>query len=220
MKHGTGLIAPSLLSSDFSCLGNEVKAVAAAGADWLHLDIMDGHFVPNLTIGPCVIEAIRPLTRLPLDCHLMVSQPEEWITPFARAGADLITIHAEAAKNLKNGIRKIRDEKCKVGVSINPDTSTKAIESVLDWVDLVLVMSVFPGFGGQKFIPSVLKKISHLAKIRGNRKFLIEIDGGIKADNIGLARKAGCDVFVAGSAVFSGQNYKKTISALRRGMLK
>jgi ribulose-phosphate 3-epimerase len=212
------LIAPSILSADFSKLAEEVKSVEQGGADWLHVDVMDGHFVPNLTIGPMVVEALKPMTRLPLDCHLMVSRPEDWLEEFAEAGANGITIHAEAAVHLDRQLRRIRELGCKAGVSLNPATPLSAIEEVLDVVDLVLVMSVNPGFGGQKFIASALPKIRRLAELRGDRKFLIEVDGGIKADNVGAARAAGCDVFVAGSAIFSGADRGKAIRALRDGM--
>jgi ribulose-phosphate 3-epimerase len=218
-KKGSGpLLAPSILSADFSRLGEEIRAVEAAGADWLHVDVMDGHFVPNLTIGPLVVEAIRPLTKLPLDCHLMVARPEEWIEPFAKAGADVITIHAEAAPHLDRQLHRVRELGCKAGVSINPGTSLAAIEEVLDIVDLVLLMSVNPGFGGQKFIESTIPKIERLAKARGSRRFVIEVDGGIKADNIARIRRAGCDVFVAGSAVFGESDRRKSVATLRTAL--
>ena len=212
------LIAPSILSADFSKLGQEIREVEAAGADWLHVDVMDGAFVPNLTIGPLVVEAIRPLTELPLDCHLMVQRPEDWLEPFAKAGADVITIHAEAAPHLDRQLNRIRELGCKAGVSINPGTSLGAIEEVLDLVDLVLVMSVNPGFGGQKFIEGALTKIERLAEARGSRPFVIEVDGGIKADNIARVRRAGADVFVAGSAVFSAPDRRKSMRSLREAL--
>lgn len=216
------LIAPSLLSADFSRLANEIAEVEKAGVDWLHVDVMDGHFVPNLTIGPLVVEAIRPVTKLPLDCHLMVSRPEDWIEGFAKAGATTITIHQEAATHLDRQLRLIRSAGCKAGVSINPATPVSTLENVLGLVDLVLVMSVNPGFGGQKFIHGALDKVRELAALRekGRHSFLIEIDGGITADTIGDARRAGCDVFVAGSAVFKGSDRAASIRRLREAIQK
>ena len=209
-------LAPSILSADFSRLAEELAAVEAAGADWIHVDVMDGHFVPNLTIGPLVVEALRPLTKLPLDCHLMVSRPQDWIGPFARAGADIITVHQEAAPHLDRLLHQIRELGCKAGVSINPSTPVSVLEEVLDLVDLVLVMSVNPGFGGQKFIPGALQKVERLAQVRESRPFLIEVDGGVNADTISRLRMAGCDVFVAGSAVFNNQvSRRRAIEDLR-----
>ncbi len=209
------LIAPSLLSADFSKLALEVGEVEAAGADWLHLDVMDGHFVPNLTVGPLVAEAVRKHTKLPLDCHLMVSRPEDWIEHFAKAGAHCITIHAEAAKHLHRQVARIQELGCKAGVSINPATPVSQIEEVLPIVDLVLVMSVNPGFGGQKFIEPTLSKIERLSQAKGKHKFLIEVDGGVTASNIGRISKAGCDIFVAGSAIFSEKDRARAIATLR-----
>lgn len=212
------LLAPSILSADFVRLESEVQEVETAGADWLHVDVMDGHFVPNLTIGPLVVSALKPRTRLPLDCHLMVSNPELWIEDFAKAGASVITVHAEATVHLDRLLNSIREKGCKVGVSINPGTPVSAIEEVLDLVDLVLVMSVNPGFGGQKFIESTVKKVERLAQLRGSRNYLIEIDGGINASNIGRLAKAGVDVFVAGNAVFSPKDRKKAVADLRAAL--
>ncbi len=211
-----GLIAPSLLSADFSRLAEEIRSVEAAGADWLHIDVMDGHFVPNLTIGPMVVEAIRPVTDLPLDCHLMVSRPEDWIEAFAKAGANVITLHAEATAHLDRQLNRIRELGLMAGVSINPGTSLVLIEEVLDLVDLVLVMSVNPGFGGQSFIERILDKVERLAAMRGSRPFLIEVDGGVNVQNIALLRRAGADVFVAGSAIFGQSDRKKSMTALRK----
>jgi ribulose-phosphate 3-epimerase len=222
MKSGTrkALLAPSILSADFARLGAEVSDVEKAGADWIHVDVMDGHFVPNLTIGPLIAEALRPVTKLPLDCHLMVSRPEDWVQPFAKAGADYVTVHAEASNHLDRLLNQIREAGCKPGVSLNPGTPVAAIEEVLDLVDLVLVMSVNPGFGGQKFIESSLAKVERLAKLRGKRKFLIEIDGGINASTIRPAFDAGVDVFVAGSAIFSEKDRKASIAKLRATLHK
>lgn len=192
-----------------------------AGADWLHVDVMDGHFVPNLTVGPLVVEAIRPCTQLPLDCHLMVARPEDWIEGFAKAGASVITVHAEATAHLDRLLNRIRESGCKAGVSINPGTSLAAIEEVLELVDLVLVMSVNPGFGGQKFIEGALSKVERLAELRDSRVgpgFLIEVDGGVTAENIGRLSRAGADVFVAGNAVFGPKDRKKALAALRAAL--
>ncbi len=209
------LIAPSMLSADFSRIGMEVAAIERGGADWIHLDVMDGHFVPNLTFGPLLVSAIRPLTELPLDCHLMVKKPEDWVEPFAKAGANSITIHAEATPHLDRALRLIRSLGCRAGVSLNPASPLALIEEALDLVDLVLVMSVNPGFGGQKFIPESIQKIQKLKALRGNRSFLIEVDGGVNDKTIAPLRKAGAEVFVAGSAIFSAKDRGKAISALR-----
>jgi ribulose-phosphate 3-epimerase len=208
-------LAPSLLSANFANLAEEIRSVEEAGADWLHIDIMDGHFVPNLTFGPVVVQAIRPLTRLPLDCHLMVSEPENWIEPFVKAGADWITVHAEATPHLDRLLNLIRSSGCKAGVSLNPATPLVMIEEVLDLVDLVLIMSVNPGFGGQKFIESSCLKVQRLAEARGDRPFLIQIDGGISSDNIQELSRLGVDVFVAGSSIFGAKDRRSAIHALK-----
>lgn len=217
MARSTVKIAPSILSADFSKLGSEVAEVERAGADWIHVDVMDGHFVPNLTIGPLVVQALKPLTKLPLDCHLMVSRPEDWIEPFAKAGADWITIHVEAAPHLHRQLQRIRSLGLKAGVSLNPGTALPLIEPALDWVDLVLVMSVNPGFGGQKFIEEALPRIERLASARAGRPYLIQVDGGVTAQNVGALTSAGADVLVAGNAIFGAKDRKAALAQLRSG---
>ncbi|MDO3378029.1 ribulose-phosphate 3-epimerase [Geoalkalibacter halelectricus] len=214
-------IAPSILSADFARLGEEVRAIEAAGADYVHVDVMDGHFVPNLTIGPPVVAALRQVTKLPLDVHLMISNPDAYIPEFAKAGADILTVHQEAGAHLHRSVQLIRSLGKKAGVSINPATPTSALDVILDDLDLVLVMSVNPGFGGQSFIPSALGKISALRR-EINRRGLqveLEVDGGVKPDNIAEIAAAGADVFVAGSAVFGSGDYAATIAALKRNAL-
>jgi len=214
----SGLIAPSILSADFSCLGEEIKSVEKEGVRWIHVDVMDGHFVPNLTIGPVVVESIRPKSKSVLDCHLMVSEPKKWLEAFAGSGADCITVHVETGKDIRPLLKKIRSLKCMAGISINPATPVSAIKNLLNDVDLVLVMSVNPGFGGQKFIESVLEKIKTLVELRGNRKYLIEVDGGIHEKNIAAVRSAGADIMVAGSAVFGEKNRKKSLGKLQKAL--
>jgi ribulose-phosphate 3-epimerase len=211
-------IAPSILSADFGRLADEVRAVSAAGADYVHVDVMDGHFVPNLTIGPMVVAAIRKATTLPLDVHLMIESPERYIDDFARAGADLIGVHEEACRHLHRALQQIRHAKKRVSVTLNPHTPWEHIRYVLEDVDQVLIMSVNPGFGGQSFIPNVLPKIRDLRQeiLRRGLDVDIEVDGGIKPDNIAIAAEAGANVFVAGSAVFAEPDYAAVISALRK----
>ena len=212
-------ISPSILSADFSQLGNEIKKLNEAGADMIHVDVMDGHFVPNLTIGPPVIKALKKNSLVPFDVHLMISPVHKYIEAYAMAGADIITIHPEATDNLQNSIDKIKEFKKKVGVSLNPETKVDIIKNFLNKVDLVLIMSVNPGFGGQKFMPEVLNKIKELADIREKEKlsFDIEIDGGINFDNSKLAIKAGANILVSGTTIFKSNdgNIKKNIDLLR-----
>ena len=212
-------ISPSILSADFSQLGNEIKRLNEAGADMIHVDVMDGHFVPNLTIGPPVIKALKKNSSIPFDVHLMISPVHKYIEAYAIAGADIITIHPEATENLQNSIDKIKEFKKKVGVSLNPETKVDIIKNFLNKVDLVLIMSVNPGFGGQKFMPEVLNKIKELADIREKEKlsFDIEIDGGINFDNSKLAIKAGANILVSGTTIFKSNdgNIKKNIDLLR-----
>ena len=212
-------ISPSILSADFSQLGSEIKRLEEGGADMIHVDVMDGHFVPNLTIGPPVIKALRNQSSLKFDVHLMISPVHKYIEAYADAGADIITIHPEATENLEDSIKKIKELKKKVGVSLNPETKIDLIINFLDKIDLVLIMSVNPGFGGQKFMPEVLTKIKHLKKIQKdkNLNFDIEIDGGINFDNCRIAIEAGANILVSGTTVFKSNNgdIKKNINLLK-----
>jgi len=212
-------ISPSILSANFSQLGNEIKRLEEGGADMIHVDVMDGHFVPNLTIGPPVIKTLRNYTKLPFDVHLMISPVHKYIKDYANAGADIITIHPEATDNLVNSINHIKELKKKIGISLNPDTEIKIISHLLDQIDLVLIMSVFPGFGGQKFIPNILDKIKELKKIKDekNLNFDIEVDGGINFDNSKLVIKAGANILVSGTTIFKNNegDIKKNIDTLK-----
>jgi len=214
------IIAPSILSADFSKLGKEVRAVEKAGADWIHVDVMDGHFVPNITLGPLVVKAVHEVTILPLDVHLMIENPECYIDDFAKAGASMISVHAETCVHLNRTIAQIREAGAQAGVVLNPSTPLSAVDWVLEYVDLVLIMSVNPGFGGQQFIPNSLSKIRALRRIIDDRglTILIEVDGGVNTKTISDIAQAGADVFVAGSAIFGSEDYRHTIEAFREKM--
>jgi ribulose-phosphate 3-epimerase len=211
------LIAPSILSADFARLGEEVTNVLAAGADWIHFDVMDNHYVPNLTIGPMVCAAIRPLTEAPIDVHLMVRPVDRIVPEFARAGASLISFHPEASDHVDRTIDLIRDNGCKAGLVFNPASSLDALDYVIDKIDLVLIMSVNPGFGGQAFNPAVLPKVRAAREriARSGRDIRLEVDGGVKIENIAQIARAGADTFVAGSAIFGAGNYAKVVAAMR-----
>jgi len=214
------MIAPSILSADFTRLREEIQAVEAAGADWIHADIMDGHFVPNITFGPMVVEAVRRVTRLPIDVHLMISEPERYVSDFAKAGADYISVHVETCTHLHRTVQLIRDAGARPGVVLNPTTPLEALQWILEYADLVLVMSVNPGFGGQAFISNSIEKIERLRQMITEKRLptLIEIDGGVSDKTIGDIAAAGADVFVAGSAIFGNRDYAAAIRGLREKM--
>lgn len=210
------IIAPSILSADFANLSRDIRIAEESGADWIHVDVMDGRFVPNITIGPVVVEHLRKITKLPLDVHLMIVEPEKYITAFRDAGADIISVHQEACPHLHRTLQQIRQSGAKAGVVLNPSTSHDTLQYVLDDVDLVLVMSVNPGFGGQKFIPQAAHKIRALRNMLGSRKVFIEVDGGINNETGLQVIQAGADVLVAGSYVFGAENPKSRIQSLKQ----
>ncbi len=211
-------LAPSILSADFSRLGDEIKAVEEAGADYIHIDVMDGHFVPNITIGPLVVEAIKNVTKLPLDVHLMISNPDKYIKDFIKAGSSILSVHAETCPHLQRTINHIRELGIKPAVVLNPSTSLSTLEYILEEVDMVLLMTVNPGFGGQKFISSMIPKIKKLRKLIDEKHLSVEleVDGGINLDNISKVVKAGADVIVAGSAVFKSKDCKETVMQMKK----
>jgi len=217
-----GKIAPSILSADFSRLGDEVRAVEEAGADYIHIDVMDGHFVPNITVGPMIVKAVREITPLPLDVHLMITDPDHFIDEFVRSGADILTVQTEALVHAHRTIQHIKGQGARASISLNPATPLNGLEYILEDLDMVLLMTVNPGFGGQKFIPSVVPKIRRLREMVVERgcSVEIEVDGGIGPETIGLVSAAGADVFVAGSAIFYSENYAETIRAMRDHMVE
>lgn len=213
-------IAPSILSADFSRLKDEIRAVEAAGADWLHVDVMDGHFVPNITIGPLVVESIRKVTAIPLDVHLMITDPDKYAPEFIKAGADWVSIHPDTCVDLNASLRKIRKLGARASIAVNPDVPLEHVEACFPDVDMILMMTVFPGFGGQAFIPGVLPKIEAVRKLVDQRKLpaLVEADGGIKTNNIDQLVRAGAEVIVSGSGIFKTPNYAETIRQMRQAV--
>jgi len=211
-------ISPSILSADFSCLETEIKAVEDAGADYIHIDVMDGHFVPNITVGPLIVESVRKVTKLPLDVHLMVENPDLYIDAFANAGSTILTVHPEACYHLQRTLQVIKDKGVKPAVALNPSTPLCVLDHILDDTETILIMTVNPGFGGQKFIPSMLSKVEKLRAIldRAGSEVPIQVDGGIVLENIKQVAKAGADIFVSGSGVFKTEDYKKTISGMKK----
>ncbi len=219
MSKSTVRIAPSILSADFARLADEVARVEAGGADWLHVDVMDGHFVPNLTVGPPIVESLRKVTKLPLDVHLMITNADAYIKEFAEAGADYLTVHVEACPHLHRTVQSIKERGVKAGVTLNPATPLSSIEAILPDADLLLIMSVNPGFGGQSFILSSLEKIAQARTMiaRTGSRALLEVDGGVKVENAAQIVDAGADILVSGSAIFSSKDYGATIKAMRQG---
>ena len=213
-------IAPSILSADFSKLGEEVRAVEAAGADWIHVDVMDGHFVPNITIGPMIVEAVKKVTKLPVDVHLMIEKPENFVADFIKAGANTVSIHLEEGYHLDRTLNRIRELGAKAGLVLNPATPVTLAMPLFDVADMILLMTVNPGFGGQKFIPYCKKKVQDMRKLidAAGKKIILEVDGGVSEENIGELSRLGADVFVAGSAIFKSKDYKKTISSMKQKM--
>lgn len=213
-------IAPSILSADFSRLKDEIEAVEAAGADWLHVDVMDGHFVPNITIGPVVVEWIRKVTKIPVDVHLMITDPDKYAPEFIKAGADWISVHPDTCPNPRATLDKIHELGAKASIAVNPDVPLQKVEHCFAYIDMILMMTVFPGFGGQAFIPDVLPKIAEVRKRidQGRLAILVEVDGGIKADNIDQVVNAGGEIIVSGSGIFKTLNYAETIRQMRRAV--
>lgn len=213
-------IAPSILSADFSRLKDEIQAVEAAGADWLHVDVMDGHFVPNITVGPVVVESVRKVTKMPLDVHLMITDPDKYAPEFIKAGADWISIHPDTSKNPNESLQKIRALGAKASIAVNPDVAIENVANYFAHIDMILMMTVFPGFAGQAFIADVLPKIEQVRKIidNGNLPILVEADGGIKADNINLVVRAGAEVIVSGSGIFKTASYHETLRRMRQAV--
>lgn len=215
-------IAPSILSANFACLGEEITRVIAAGADWIHFDVMDNHYVPNLTFGPMICQALKPFTTVPIDVHLMVEPVDNMINSFAKAGADIITFHPEASKHIDRSLSLIKSEGCQAGLVLNPATPVYILENVLDKLDVILLMSVNPGFGGQQFITHTLRKINQVRSLidiyqgETGKKIRLEVDGGVKINNIAEIAAAGADTFVAGSAIFGHEDYKQQIDAMRQ----
>lgn len=211
------ILAPSILSADFSNLSQQIRLTEMGGADWIHCDVMDGHFVPNITIGPVIVKAVRKITKLPVDVHLMIEKPDRYLEAFADAGADYISVHVEEVVHLNRTINRIKELGCQAGAVINPSTPVNAITDIAEYLDLLLIMTVNPGFGGQKFIANSIRRIEEAANLRSKlkAKFLIEIDGGVNTDTIVMAKKAGVDVFVAGSAIFDADNITATTTELK-----